>query len=364
MSFRSCFEVIYKYGLIVFVSCVVMATTASASDAQNYGIAKKIIEADKEVRDYQAAQVGGYGFIYDKTPIGDLVFTILLGIIIFGFIGLLLYAWIATQVDNYKDAQAKATKNLTNEERIAYSAWNNRRWRTTRALSATVVCLIVFGYLGKELYFEIKNENKRKEFEAYQERVRIEEAAKDQDLYKKLSSQRLLLVEIFENGKIGDFEIGIRNLEKLKIKFGISFDLILFRLSENLINYQDYLTFNCLNTRDALCEPLKDVRVVGDNVNKVTFIYCNDDDLGNNKPSTKDKLSKYVLTGFAIKYNTYEYHKKVVESVNKLGLQSDNVSGNINQVIIDDYNGKGNGDGLGYGIMRKIVGTKDLCVNI
>ena len=148
------------------------------------------------------------------------------------------------------------------------------------------------------------------------------------------------------------------------MKYGKDFDLILFRLSEQLIDRQDYLTFNCLNVRDVLCEPLKDVGVVGDNVNKVTFIYCNDVDSGKNKTSTKDKLSKYLLTGFAIKYSTYEYHKKVVESLNRLGLKSDNLKGNIKQVVIDDYNGTGNGDGLGYGIIRKIVGTKDLCVNI
>lgn len=338
-----------------------LAATASNSYAQNYDTAKKILEADKQVRDYQAAKAGGYDFIYNDTSTGQAVIAIVIIFVAIFFFGLLLYSWFTEQVQKYKDAQAEATKSFSDDERDAYNAWNDRRWRRARYFATTVACLFFIGFIGfigREAYFEIKRADKHRKAE-------VVEVAKNQEAYIAMSTQRQLLAEIFEKGKIEDFEIGTsRNLDNLKIKFGKGFDLILFRVSHDLIDKQDYLTFNCMNFDDTLCEPLKSVEVVGNNVNKVTFIYCNDVDSGKNKPSIRDKLSNYVLTGFAIKYSTYEQHKIVVDNLNKLGIRSAHSNGNVVQVVIDDYHGIGNVEGLGYGIMRKIVGTKDLCVNM
>ena len=106
MSFRSCFGLIYKYVLIVLLSCFAMVTTASIAEAQNYDAAKKIMEADKQVKDYQAAKAGGYGYIYDDQTAGANILSIVLLIVLIGGGGL----WLSGSVSDSlikRRAQAK-----------------------------------------------------------------------------------------------------------------------------------------------------------------------------------------------------------------------------------------------------------------
>jgi hypothetical protein len=62
---------------------------SSFAVAQNYDAAKKILEADKQVRDYQKAQVGGYGYIYDEPSWGPL--GIILTIVVIGIAGVSIF---------------------------------------------------------------------------------------------------------------------------------------------------------------------------------------------------------------------------------------------------------------------------------
>lgn len=73
MNTSSCFRFVHKYILIVLLGCFALASTASYAIAQNYDSAKKIVEADKQVRDYQAAKAGGYDFIYNDTSTGETI---------------------------------------------------------------------------------------------------------------------------------------------------------------------------------------------------------------------------------------------------------------------------------------------------
>ena len=69
--------------LLTLIFAVMLAATSYVSYADNYDSARKIMQADKEVRDYQSAKAGGYGYIYNDTSTGETVIKIvLLGVVV------------------------------------------------------------------------------------------------------------------------------------------------------------------------------------------------------------------------------------------------------------------------------------------
>jgi hypothetical protein len=140
-----------KILLVIFT--VLLAITSPASYADNYDTARKIMQADKEVRDYQAAKSGGYGYIYDDHSTGDLVLRVITIIVVVGFIGLAVFSWISGQVSNYRQAEKEATKDFTDEEKIAYEKWNHRRWLKIKTIAWSMVFISIFLviYLNRDI---------------------------------------------------------------------------------------------------------------------------------------------------------------------------------------------------------------------
>lgn len=80
--------------LLIFLT-VIVAITSQLAYADNYELAGKIMQADKEVRNYQAAKAGGYGYIYNDTSTGE---AVIVGIIVLGllaFLSFILYFWLS-----------------------------------------------------------------------------------------------------------------------------------------------------------------------------------------------------------------------------------------------------------------------------
>jgi hypothetical protein len=71
--------------LLTFILAVSLAATSIVSYADNYDTARKIMQADKEVRDYQAEKAGGHGYISGLTEtFGKVGFLTLIVAAIFG----------------------------------------------------------------------------------------------------------------------------------------------------------------------------------------------------------------------------------------------------------------------------------------
>ena len=102
-----------KYFLIFIGIAAAVAITPVANaqnDAPNYKAAKEIMERDKQVRDYQAAQVGGYGFIYDDHTTGDIILKIVLFVVVIGGGGFWLFGIASEFISEFFIGRSCETK--------------------------------------------------------------------------------------------------------------------------------------------------------------------------------------------------------------------------------------------------------------